>query len=125
MNKPTIAKFLGWTGSDARFDINVHLANFLFGVKLERIIVAHEGDWTNWDNPTRTYEAVQEQLGYGLKFISKEYSKLLDRTLFSYSIVSSNYVVLAVPATGEEIYFEIYGADEWQRGLYLLESREL
>jgi hypothetical protein len=123
MDNQKIVEFLGWTGCNARFRINVSIANLPFGLGLQRIIVAHEGNWTN--STSSDYETVQEQLGLGLKFISKEYSTLLNRTLFSYLIEECHYVILAVPATGEDFSFEIYGTDNWQRGLCLLDRREL
>lgn len=71
-----------------------------------------------------SYEDVQKVLGTGLTFVSKEYSTILKRILISYSFKYGSEAVLAVPATGEEIYFEIYGSDKYH-GLNLLVEREL
>lgn len=71
-----------------------------------------------------SYEDVQKALGTGLTFIPKEYSTLLKRTFISYSFEYVSEAVLAVSATGEGIYFEIYGSDKYH-GLNLLVEREL
>lgn len=59
--------------------------------------------------------------------MGKEYSKLLNRSLFLYEIappVKGLGYKIAVPATGEEVYFEIYGVDS--NGIqYLMLHREL
>ncbi len=120
-------EFLGWEGSYARFKIKRH--PLPDGRSLNRIIVAHEGDWLSDDAMTcheeyDAYEDVQTDLGNGLVFIAKEYSQLMSRSLFSFSFEYGNEAILTVPATGEEIYFEIYGADR-NHGMFLLEEREL
>lgn len=69
-------------------------------------------------------ENIEKALGYGLDFDAKEYSTIMKRSLFSYSLDYVKDAVLAVPATGEEIYFEIYGADD-HHGMFLLVEREL
>lgn len=71
-----------------------------------------------------SYEDVQKALGSGLEFISKEFSTVLKRSLISYSFEYGSEAILAVPATGEEIYFEIYGSDR-THAIFLLEEREL
>lgn len=126
MNKDYV-EFLGWEGCYARFKIKRgYLPD---GRLLNRIIVAHEGDWLSDDammchKGYDTYEDVQTSLGNGLVFISKEYSQLMSRSLFSFSFEYGEEAILAVPATGEEIYFEIYGADR-NHGLFIIEEREL
>lgn len=127
MENRDFVEFLGWKGSYARFKIKKEqLPN---GRNIERIIVAHEGNWTNADgmrcfSEYNSYEDVQKALGSGLEFISKEYSAILKRSLISYSFEDESEAILAVPATGEEIYFEIYGSDR-THGIFLLEEREL
>lgn len=61
-----------------------------------------------------------------MTFIRKEYSEVLKRSLFFFDFedTSNGNYVLAVPATGEEIYFEIYGVDQ-SGSLVLLLEREL
>lgn len=124
-----LVKFLGWNGTYAIFSIKRGILpnekNF------ERVLVAHEGHWVDSDGMLchpeyELYEDVQKGLGKGLTFVKKEYSELLKRSLFLYEFnyePDGNYV-LAVPATGEEIYFEIYGVDQ-SGGLVLLVEREL
>lgn len=121
-----LVEFLGWEGGYAKFKIKrTKLPN---GRTLERIIVAHEGDWITdgiWGyRKYNAYEDVQNALGSGLAFIEKEYSAVLKRSLMSYSFEYGSEAILAVPATGEEIYFEIYGSDRLH-GMYLLVEREL
>ncbi len=127
MENRDFVEFLGWEGSYARFKIRrERLPN---GQTLERIIVAHEGDWTQAEGMSchpeyDAYEDVQEALGSGLTFVAKEFSEMLRRSLFTYAFEYGSEAVLAVPATGEEIYFEIYGSDRYH-GLFLLVEREL
>lgn len=127
MGNRDIVEFLGWEGSYAKFRIKRgQLPN---GRALERIIVAHEGNWIEaneiWSyREYDSYDDVQNKLGNGLSFIAKEFSKVLNRSLISYSFEYGSEAILAVPATGEEIYFEIYGSDKYH-GLNLLVEREL
>lgn len=121
----------------------VYSFNFLDGKKLSRnfesylmignltkILVAHEGDWTTEEGmschfPYKRYEDVQKDLGKGLIFKRKGFSKVSRRSLFLFEIDKTcNEHILAVPATGEEIYFEIYGIDK-SGDLVLLVEREL
>ena len=95
----------------------------------KRVIVAHEGNWLTSDFRQfygyDTYEDAQRKYGIGLIFVSKEYSDVLNRTLFSFEFEDFfSEAILAVPATGEEIYFEVYGSDN-NHGLVLLTEREL
>lgn len=100
------------------------------GKNLTAILVAHEGDWTTEEGmschfPYKRYEDVQKDLGKGLIFKRKGFSKVNRRSLFLFDIdKTSNEHILAVPATGEEIYFEIYGIDK-SGDLVLLVEREL
>ncbi|MCH5325809.1 MAG: hypothetical protein J1E29_01235 [Duncaniella sp.] len=122
-----LAMFKDWEGSYALFTIRRGvLPN---GRTLQRIFISHEGDWTGSDamlchKDFLNYEDVQSALGNNLSFKSKEYSPALHRTLIQYSLNSDSGATLAVPATGEEIAFEIYGAGS-SGGLYLLIEREL
>lgn len=127
MENRDFIEFLGWEGSYAKF--KVKRALLPNGRSLDHIIVAHEGNWITTDGiwfyrEYNAYEDVQQKLGTGLLFIAKEYSEVLNRSLVSYSFEYGNEAILAVPATGEEIYFEIYGSDR-NHGLYLLVEREL
>lgn len=127
MENRDFVEFLGWEGSYAKFRIKRgQLPN---GRTLERIIVAHEGNWTTAEGmwcyrEYDSYEDVQKALGSGLSFLSKEYSEVMKRSLISYAFEYGSEAILAVPATGEEIYFEIYGSDRYN-GLCLLVEREL
>ena len=127
MENRDFIEFLGWEGAYAKFKVKrVKLPN---GRTLERIIVAHKGHWNTADGmwchrEYDSYEDVQKKLGIGLSFIAKEYSDVLRRSLISYSFEYGSEAILAVPATGEEINFEIYGSDN-NHGLCLLVEREL
>ena len=144
MPSTSLVKFLDRPmGCYARFEISVGLLPN--GHRMERIIVAHEGRF--WIEPNgmkyypkyNSYEQVQEGLGQGLTFITKEYSSDMERSLFEYAITyrrppkrslfeyTVGYpapIILAVPATGEEIYFDIYGIDQ-DRQMYRLFHGEL
>lgn len=124
-------KFTGWEkGVYGTFQLeSVQLQP---GIWAERILIAHEG---NWMDATRmrfykdyeNYEDIQQDLGDGLRLVGKEYSKLLGRSFFLYEIARPAKGLgykIAVPATGEEVYFEIYGVDS--NGIqYLMLQREL
>lgn len=115
------------------------------------ILVAQEGNWLTregmsccWNIPMRlrissilkhkmlphrfeNYEDIQKYLGRGLTFVGKEYSGLLNRTMVKFAFddsTESEKYILAVPATGEEINFEIYGFTR-DKALILILSREL
>lgn len=100
------------------------------GKNLTAILVAHEGDWTTEEGmschfPYKRYEDVQKDLGKGLIFKRKGFSAINSKSLFLFEIDKTcNEHILAVPATGEEIYFEIYGIDK-SGDLVLLVDREL
>ena len=124
-----LVQFLGWKGSCALFSIKRGILPN--ENRFEKVLVAHEGHWIDSNgmrcNPVyELYEDVQKDLGKGLTFIKKEYSEFLKRSLFlfDFEYVSDGNHLLAVPATGEEIYFEIYGVDQ-SGALVLLVEREL
>lgn len=87
------------------------------GIRIKGVIVAHELNWVEGEHTyhqySSGYEAIQEKLGVNLKFVCKEHSETLQRTLVRYDF-EDNYKagLLFTPATGEEIYFEIYGIDD-------------
>lgn len=126
-----IVEFTGWeNGIYGTFLMNsLTLPN---GKCIEKILIAHEYDWTHstamsCHQEYKLYEDVQRDLGKGLIFKCKEYSVLLNRSLFLYDFELSSKrteVKIAVPATGEEVCFEIYGLDDCGK-VYLLLGREL
>ena len=124
-----LVHFLGWKESYALFSIK---RGILPNEKhFDKILVAHEGHWVDSGGMIchpeyEHYEDVQKDLGKGLTFIKKEYSEFLKRSLFlfDFEYVSDGNYLLAVPATGEEIYFEIYGVDQ-SGAMVLLVEREL
>ncbi len=124
-----LVTFLGWEGSYASFRIEREkLAN---GNYIDKLLVTHQGMWTEKESMLchpeyELYEDVQKDLGKGLCFICKEHSKILNRSLFLYGFEKSpdGEYILAVPATGEDFKFEIYGMDHFG-GLVLLLQREL
>lgn len=124
-----LVQFLGWKGCYALFSIKREILPN--GEGFDKILVAHEGHWIDSDGMIchpeyEHYEDVQKDLGKGLTFIKKEYSEFLKRSLFlfDFEYVSDGNYLLAVPATGEEIYFEIYGVDQ-SGAMVLLVEREL
>ncbi len=124
-----LVHFLGWKESYALFSIK---RGILPNEKhFDKVLVAHEGHWIDTDGMIchkeyEHYEDVQKDLGKGLTFIKKEYSEILKRSLFLFDFEynSEGDYLLSVPATGEEIYFEIYGVDQ-SGALVLLVEREL
>lgn len=101
------------------------------GYGIEKILVAHEGNWFGEEGMMchtdyRYYEDVQTYLGKGLRCIKKEYSQRDRSSLFLYEYIynSEDEYILAVPATGEEIYIKIYGVDSCG-GRHLLVEMEL
>lgn len=120
---------------------NMYLKFLIDPTKYHTVIVAHEGDWTGSEAMAchrhyPTYEAVQAWLGNGFRFRGKEYVRLIDRSLFKFewdsSVVKSSLFgflmtgkefersesSIAIPATGEEVWCEIYGEENGR--LYLL-----
>ena len=89
------------------------------GSKIDKLLVAHEGNWTKEESmfcydECKHYEDVQNDLGKGLILKRKDYSKINYRILFLYEFDNTcNDHILAVPATGEEIDFEIYGVNQF------------
>ena len=105
----------------------------------DRLLVVHEGDWIRHEamcchqnvpvqarlgamlkgsavpKKITRYSEVQEYLGKNLKCVKAEWSEALHSTMFLYErengkALSDEYI-LAVPANGEEIYFQIYSMD--------------
>lgn len=124
MNEKNPVKFLGFVRPSsiyAKFRIETP--------EYEEIIVAHGGDWTkegamSCHHHYKAYEDVQADLGAGYEFKAKEYVSLLKRTFFKFEreSLSDDYSIV-VPATGEEIYLEIYGVNFGR--LYLLWHGEI
>ena len=124
-----LVQFLGWNGSYALFSIKKDILPN--ETHFDKVLVAHEGHWIDTDGMIchkeyELYEDVQKDLGKGLTFIKKEYSEILNRSLFlfDFEYTPEGDYLLSVPATGEEIYFEIYGVDQ-SGALVLLVEREL
>ena len=95
---------------------------------MDKIIISHQGDWISEEAMTchpeyARYEDVQFDLGDGLLLLRKWYSKENRKSYFEYKIIK-NTSLLAVPATGEEIDFEIYGKSPNNQEILLL-KREL
>ena len=123
--------FIDWCGpSHIYASFRINRTDLPSGKSIESILVAHEGDWTSKEGMSchhhyKHYEDVQDDLGKGLMFRRKGFSKINRRSLFLFDIdKTSNEHILAVPATGEEIYFEIYGVDT-DGNLILLVQQEL
>ena len=121
-------KCLGCIGVYAQFVIKHSVMQD--GSKIDKLLVAHEGNWTKEESmfcydEYKHYEDVQNDLGKGLILKRKGYSKINYRSLFLYEFDNTcNDHILAVPATGEEIDFEIYGVNQFG-DLVLLVKMEL
>ena len=90
------------------------------GTRSETILVAHEGNridlyLMDFYGEYKNYEDAQKDLGDGLKFIGKEYSN---------PVKDIGYKI-AVPATGEEVSFEIYVMDSSAIHYLMHNNREL
>lgn len=115
--------FLGWDNVFAKFEIQgTHLYD---GQRIRYLVVACEGDWTDdlrgFYPDITFYEEVQNNLGSGLEFIDKEYCPLLKRSFFKFKLEDPS-PCLVVPASGEELHFEIYGLNAGGSLLLLLEQ---
>ena len=126
-------QFLGWGGPGCIYaSFRIKRKDLPNGKKFDKVLVAHEGDWTceeamSFYPDFQKYEDVQRTLGHGLSFRKKGVSRINRRSLFLYDfddIGDGEDYVLSVPATGEEIYFEIYAVDNCS-GLTLLRKGEL
>ena len=123
--------FLGWCGPSGIYaSFRIDRMDLPNGKNLTTILVAHEGDWTTEEGMCchahyKYYEDVQGDLGKGLVFRRKGFSVINRRSLFLFEIDKTcNEHIIAVLATGEEIYFEIYGVDT-EGDILLLVKREL
>ncbi len=101
------------------------------GEYLKGIIIAHEVDWTNPESMkgyhqfSFSYQAAQDKLGRNLKYVGMERSELMRRTFIRFDFDEfKESALLFTPATGEELYFEIYGISEQNLGLIPLFSGE-
>ena len=113
--------FLGWLVS--RVNDN--------GDVLKGILIAHEVDWRNpecmkgYHQFSFSYQAAQEKFGRNLKYVGMERSELMRRTLIRFDFEKfTDSALLFTPATGEELYFEIYGISEYHSDLIPLFSGE-
>lgn len=108
----------------ACFRLNLH------GV--ESLLVTHEGfelrDEVFYFCTTHAYpdcHKIQSNLGKGLTLVRKEHSSILKRGMYLYEVSNSaDEYILAFPATGEEVYFEIYALD-YTGAMHLILSTEL
>ena len=109
----------------ACFRLNLH------GV--ESLLVTHEGfvlkDEVLYDfHMLHGYpdcHKIQSDLGKGLTLVRKEHSSILKRGMYLYEVSNSaDEYILAFPATGEELYFEIYALD-YTGAMHLILSTEL
>ena len=114
MGDLNLAYFLDWEGKYGKFVIkNGKLPN---GCPMTTIIVAHEGNWLEEDamichSEYDKYEDVQADKGIGLDFIDKEFSSEKRMSYYKFALRDNSNAILEVPATGEEIRFEIFGED--------------
>lgn len=84
------------------------------GREFKQLLVSFEGNWVDMGNyRDEYYEDVQPDQGHGLSFCHKEYQGGSSWFLYDFeSIKPDEDYVLAVPATGEEFIFQIYGVDD-------------
>lgn len=123
-----LAELIGLEGFYARFRIKATVLPD--GRPVTGLLVAHEGDWIKGEAMSfysgyERYEDVQKALGKGLEFRGKSISREYRRSLFLFTFSpKATDCVLAVPATGEEIDFEVYALVPSGR-LVLLVEQEL
>lgn len=121
-----LIRFKGWEDTFALFE--VHKGLMPNNQMIDKIRISHEGNWIDEDamicHPKYDkYEDVQKELGKGLWFLRKWYSPQERKSNFEFKVLN-NESILAVPATGEEIDFEIYGLGPARQETLLL-KREL
>ena len=110
--------FQGWCGSTAtNAEFLIQEANFPKDCYFDKLLVAFEGKYNTVIDKDALYAChgykslgdLQDSLGKGLRFISYEYSPLLDRSLYLYEFCKNEEdVILAFPVAGER-HLEIYG----------------
>lgn len=87
------------------------------GREFKHVLVSFEGNWVDRKDiyEYEHYEDVQQDQGNGLCFCHKEYFETSNCSRYLYDfgcIKAGEDYVLAVPATGEEFKFRIYGVDD-------------
>lgn len=110
--------------SVARFRID----KSLLPIQTDALLVAQEGHCIDEGmlkipHGYTSYHEIQHALGNGMTLIEKEHSSILKRNLFLYQfnwLSDKDDYLLAFPATGEEIYFEIYAMDRFDVAHLLL-----
>ena len=116
--------YCGPQHSVARFRID---KSFL-PIQTDTLLVAQEGHYIDEGmlkipHGYTSYHEIQHALGNGMTLIEKEHSSILKRNLFLYQfnrLLDKDDYLLAFPATGEEIYFEIYAMDRFNVAHLLL-----
>ena len=109
--------YCGPQHSVARFRID----KSLLPIQTDTLLVAQEGHYIDEGmlkipHGYTSYHEIQHALGNGMTLIEKEHSSILKRNLFLYQfnwLPDKDDYLLAFPATGEEIYFEIYAMDRF------------
>lgn len=113
-----IIKFCGWTGPQSTYGLfqidrlnDIDKPDPYIG-----IIVIHEGNWIkplnnefSWPE-CEYYEQAQQVLGHGFDLVEKKYDRKNNCTSFYFKL--PKYLLLTkivVAATGEELFFKIYG----------------
>ena len=130
MNNKAIRRldYCGPQYSVARFRID----KSLLPIRTDALLVAQEGHCIDEGmlkipHGYTSYHEIQHALGNGMTLIEKEHSSILKRNLFLYQfnwLSDKDDYLLAFPATGEEVYFEIYAMDTFNV-LHLLLHCEL
>lgn len=124
----SIVQFMGWCGADAS-NASFMINRIALPHGTVKLLVAFEGDHYGNDERAlytchgyRSFHELQEDLGNGIRFVSNEYSPLLDRSLYLYEILPGPNHMLSFPVGGER-WLEIY-AMTLQGQLILLYERE-
>lgn len=107
--------FCGWEGSYGQFEIDSY-EDLMDSDPYVGILVIHEGNWINplnnkfaWSQ-CEYYEQAQQYFGVGLDFVQKIYVEEGNYTSFYFKFSGElPFHKLVVPATGEELFFKIYG----------------
>lgn len=113
-----IIKFCGWAGPQKAYGLfqidrlnDTNNPDPYIG-----IFIIHEGNWIKplnnkfcWPE-CEYYEQAQHIFGDGLDLIEKEYDEINHCTTFHFKLPKCLLLTrIVVPATGEELYFKIYG----------------
>ena len=124
----SIVQKLGYFGPEhtiACFRLNLHSDVKSLLVSHEGFVLSDEMSYFQMHHGYPNCNKIKSDLGNGLTLVSKEHSSILKRGMYLYEVSNTEYeCILAFPATGEELYFEIYALD-YTGAMHLILSTEL